>query len=156
MPITQQEAIAWMGSATADQLAPIPTVRLTWGVMRSIVDFSTQVIHCFVPGGATPPILPNTVASDHLLQGCCCKVLERDSTKRRGSQEAFSLAYTPLPPRDEVKFLATFTRRDEVNFHPHNYPFLKVGMRVSPALTQNYANETSCAAHVRRTARHVV
>lgn len=80
MPITEQQAAEWTGAATADSLVPIPTGRLDYRKVHEMVDFSTSVIYCIVPGGPTLPIFTSPRHPD--VDRWCQKVLERDERKR--------------------------------------------------------------------------
>ncbi|ORY59027.1 hypothetical protein BCR35DRAFT_335125 [Leucosporidium creatinivorum] len=127
MPITEQEALAWTGPTAADSLVPLPTERLTAATMRLILDFSTEVIHCFIAGGASPPLfaLAARVDGSRDLMNCCRRVLERDNSKRRTCDEAPSPDYVAGTRSTQDSFLRTFGHQHEIG-NLGGYPFIKL------------------------------
>lgn len=134
MPITEQEAVAWTGAQSANELVPFPTERLTFRTIRPVLDFSTSVVHCFVYGGPTPPLFwdkirtAGTRISAELLN-CCHKVIERDSSKRKMCDEAASQDHVAIrATKDEGSFRRTFGDFDDVASDARmRYPFMQVG-----------------------------
>jgi len=125
MPITEQEALLWSGTSTADQLSSFPRPRITRALGLSMLDFSTSVIHCFY-GGPHPPLFAFTdhALTREMLQLWCDQSLRRDETKRRTVAVGDRLTFlNPGRSHDEA-FLRTFGHREEIR--GTNVPFLRV------------------------------
>ncbi|ORY59030.1 hypothetical protein BCR35DRAFT_201549 [Leucosporidium creatinivorum] len=122
MPITEQEAIAWIGSATADSLIPLPVGRLPYHIIRQMVDFSTEVVHCIMPGGPTPPLFSSMLRHPEFV-GWCQKVLERDERKR--TNEATRLYGNGGLSQDD-SFRRTFGHESDLTPMASAMPFLRI------------------------------
>jgi len=106
MPITEQQAAEWTGPAPADSLVPMPLGRLDWQTVHSMVDFSTSVIHCIVPGGPTPPILTSPRHPE--VDRWCQKVLERDDARRDKCRDLVWRSYANGGLSQDDSFRRTF------------------------------------------------
>lgn len=124
MPITEQEAAAWVGPYSADQLVPLPTERLNVAQIRPMVDFRTAVIHCFIPGGSSPPLFQ---LPDGTLQTHCQRVLELDALKREEIDQASSNTRMAFASGRQDQFIRTFGHLEGVlGTNLGKYPFVKV------------------------------
>lgn len=132
MPISEQQADEWAGSATADYLDPIPPNRIRFGTLLQMVDFSTAVIHCFVAGGPTPPILPEGLTNQML--DWCGQVLHRDEGKREACilNPSNNLAFMPS---GEEGFRQSFGRANDISPRNNHVAFLRVRSSFSDAVS---------------------
>lgn len=123
MPISEQQAAQWAGSATADSLLPMSQHRIRFGTLHQIVDFSTAVIHCFVEGGPTPPILPEGLT--YQMLDWCGQVLERDRVKREAciTNPSNNLAFMPS---SEEGFRQSFGHASEITPRNNHMAFTRV------------------------------
>jgi hypothetical protein len=135
MPITQQQAAQWAGSATADQLTAIrslrPDGRIPAGMVRHMVSISTQVVHCFVAGRAQPPILSLPDADGGASQWCQ-QLLQRDAVKRQ-TMDGDHPTRTGLAHTSSLAdpiLLKTFGHRGDITHRNPRIPFLRVSRTV--------------------------
>ncbi|ORY59028.1 hypothetical protein BCR35DRAFT_335126 [Leucosporidium creatinivorum] len=133
MPINEQQANEWAGSATADQLTIIKSFRrdgrVTADQCRQLMLVSTGVAHCFVAGGPQPPMfsLPwEPVQGAHW----CQEVLKRDERKRQtlDGPQSKSTKLAHKNAAQDPGFLRTFGHERELNVQPLNshVPFLRL------------------------------
>lgn len=132
MPITQQQAMDWTGSATADQLtAPAiqsshPDGRLTVDTCRKMISVSTAVVYCLVPGGAQPPILPLPRTSVRAL-AWCETLLNRNKRKEEALVKVGNRSILAnRNPANDATFLKTYGHQEYITEGNTNIPYLRV------------------------------
>lgn len=125
MPITEQEAILWSGTATADQLSALPHPRIPREQGLSMLDFSSSVIHSFF-GGPHPPLFtfPDEAYTRIELQSWCRKVLQWDKNRRKSVENDIRTTYFYSEKRQDEAFLKTFGHKS--NITSSGFPFLRV------------------------------
>ncbi|ORY59018.1 hypothetical protein BCR35DRAFT_335118 [Leucosporidium creatinivorum] len=147
MPITEQQAVEWAGSVTADELTALPTSsngRLTLQRCHQMISVSTAVVHCLIPGGAQPPVLPLPEGRREPASTWCAHLLTRDDRKRQTLSGA-RLIRTGLANTngaDDDRFLRTFGHKQEIADRGPGSPFLKIMYDpMVSAMMHNYVQE---------------
>lgn len=145
MTITEQQAIEWAGSATADQLTAVPAGRLTTDMGRHMLSISTSVVHCLIPGGPQPPILPLPETRPQPIIWCE-EVLRRDAQKRQTFDGHAKYAHTSV--LGDSGFLKTFGREETLQLRSPKLPFVRVSTLSVPCSQSRtrlkFNNPSSC------------
>jgi len=137
MPITEQQAIEWAGSATADQLTTIqsfrPDGRLTADLCRQMMLVSTGVAHCFLARGPQPPIF-NLPPGSGQEEAWCQAFLRRDERKRQtlDGTQASKTTLANKKAADDAPFFMSFGHQSDIRAWENHFPFLQVSCALSP------------------------
>lgn len=133
MPITVQQATEWAGSASADQISALQSARhdnrLTADVCLKMACVSTEVIHCFVPGGSRPPVLPLPADPGLFhLNSWCTAILRNDDTKRESlrSTPSTKTALANKNAAQDPGFCRNYGHKEEIRPAEKHVPFLRV------------------------------